>query len=254
MGRPGLQPPPPPSPTSACYGAAGTGKRPSSLEKENLCPWARICPCGRGGGDCQVPPPRRERPRGVMRPKLKVCSTCCGRAGDADGAPRARGRRWGWIPVRPTATALPGLGLCDTPCPGDSAEYSGEDVPPLGARVAGRWERRGPIETPLCAPGTPQRGLRGDGGGAMPAPSPLRPRPRGAESCPGCSRRAGQGAAPRECGWERPAGTHPPAHPHRAAPPPPRGPSAPRNHLRGTGGGLSRRRGGALVAASPHLL
>lgn len=191
-----------------------------------------------------MPPPRRERPRGVMRPKLKVCSTCCGRAGDADGAPRARGRRWGWIPVRPTATALPGLGLCDTPCPGDSAEYSGEDVPPLGARVAGRWERRGPTETPLCAPGTPQRGLRGDGGGAMPAPSPLRPRPRGAESCPGCSRRAGQGAAPRECGWERPAGTHPPAHPHRAAPPPPRGPSAPRNHLRGTGGGLSRRRGG----------
>lgn len=245
MGQPGMQPPPP-FPDLCLLRGRRDGETAPSLQNGNLCPWARgSYPCGWGGGDCQVPPPRRERPRGVVRPKLKVCSTCCVRAGDADGAPRAGGRRWGWIPVRNHCHRPPGARAARHPLP-------------WGQRWVQRWGRatarssscrvmgaEGTHRVPTFCPephigicvGTavgrcPPRPRSGRGPAALgPAPAaPVGPgRVRHLENVDGSDRRGR---------------TRPPAHPHRAAPPPPRGPSAPRNHLRGTGrggrGGLSR--------------
>lgn len=252
MGQPGMQPPPP-FPDLCLLRGRRDGETAPSLQNGNLCPWARgSYPCGWGGGDCQVPPPRRERPRGVVRPKLKVCSTCCVRAGDADGAPRAGGRRWGWISVRNHCHRHSrGSGCASPPALGTALGTTVGTCHHSELELQGDGSRRDP-PSPHFLPGAPHRDLRGDGGGAMPAPSSLRPRPRGAGSCPGCSRRAGQGAAPRECGWERPAGTHPPARPPApcgtaAAPGPLRAPKP--SPWDGEGG-----EGGALAVVSPHLL
>lgn len=167
---------------------------------------------------------------------------------------RSQGRRKA-VGMDPSSEPLPspsrGSGCASPPALGTALGTAVGTCHRSELELQGDGSRRDP-PSPHFLPGAPHRDLCGDGGGAMPAPSSLRPRPRGAGSCPGCSRRAGQGAAPRECGWERPAGTHPPARPPApcgtaAAPGPLRAPKP--SPWDGEGG-----EGGALAVVSPHLL